>query len=90
MKKNRMVKVQLKHRLVEKSTWEIEKDIWEKYPLLFEDTGALLFPYFSLFLFDHSGMNVGKLVYIVMTFLIIMYNHFTKNSMLIFFSDLKL
>ena len=31
------VKVQWKHLSPEESTWELESDMWEAYPILFQD-----------------------------------------------------
>ncbi|WMV08230.1 hypothetical protein MTR67_001615 [Solanum verrucosum] len=36
------VNVQWKHRPVEEATWEIEKDMRDKYPPLFVDSGTTL------------------------------------------------
>ena len=34
------IKFQWKYPPVEKSTWEMEKDMWDKYPKLFVDTST--------------------------------------------------
>ncbi|WMV30068.1 hypothetical protein MTR67_023453 [Solanum verrucosum] len=41
-KEIKFVKVQWKHRLVEEATWETEKDVQDKYPHLFVDSGTTL------------------------------------------------
>ena len=51
------VKVQLKNRSVEESTWEKEADMQEKYPYLFTDSGTPFRPCFSFC--DRSGTNEG-------------------------------
>ncbi|WMV42267.1 hypothetical protein MTR67_035652 [Solanum verrucosum] len=42
-KKIKCVKVQWKHRPVEEATWEIERDMREKYPQLFVASGTTFF-----------------------------------------------
>ncbi|XP_016577085.1 uncharacterized protein LOC107874890 [Capsicum annuum] len=37
-KEIRLVKVQWKHQLIQQATWEIERNMQDKYPHLFEDT----------------------------------------------------
>lgn len=55
-----LVKVQQQNHLVQEGTWEIKKDMLDKYPQFFEDTCTLFSPYISLFfIFDFSGMNNG-------------------------------
>ena len=51
------VKVQLKNRSVEESTWEKEADMQEKYPHLFIDSGTPFRPCFSSC--DRSRTNDG-------------------------------
>ncbi|WMV09858.1 hypothetical protein MTR67_003243 [Solanum verrucosum] len=41
-KEIKSVKVQWKHRPIEKTIWETEKDIRDKYPQLFDDSGTTL------------------------------------------------
>ncbi|KAK4737667.1 hypothetical protein R3W88_001364 [Solanum pinnatisectum] len=40
-KEIKSVKVQWKHRLVEEATWETERDMRDKYPQLFVDSGTI-------------------------------------------------
>ena len=51
------IKVQWKNRPVEKSTWEKEADMQERYPHLFTDSGTLSFPCCSSC--DRSRTNDG-------------------------------
>ena len=51
------IKVQLKNRPVEESTWENEADMQEKYPHLFTDSGTPFRPCFSSC--DRSRTNDG-------------------------------
>ena len=51
------IKVQWKNRPVEKSTWEKEADMQERYPHLFTDSCTPFRPCFSFC--DRSGMNDG-------------------------------
>ncbi|WMV41652.1 hypothetical protein MTR67_035037 [Solanum verrucosum] len=39
-KENKYVKVQWKHRPIEEATWETQKDMRDKYPQLFVDSGT--------------------------------------------------
>ena len=62
------VKVQWKHSSVEEATWEIEKDIRERYLQLFDGvdtTLPLLQPVFPSFI--TRGRVMDKLVYIITT-----------------------
>ncbi|KAH0673678.1 hypothetical protein KY290_026956 [Solanum tuberosum] len=47
-KENKSVKVQWKHRPVEEPTWEVERDMRDKYPQLFVDS-VLLHSFLSIF-----------------------------------------
>ncbi|WMV30315.1 hypothetical protein MTR67_023700 [Solanum verrucosum] len=54
-KEIKSLKVQWKHRLIEETTWETEKDMRDKYPQLFDDsctTPLLFYPVFSSLLGD--------------------------------------
>ncbi|WMV09499.1 hypothetical protein MTR67_002884 [Solanum verrucosum] len=42
-KEIKSVKVQLKHRPIEEATWETERDMQDKYPQLFIDSGTTSF-----------------------------------------------
>jgi len=43
------MKVQWKYRPVEEATWETERDIRDKYPQLFVDSGTTQFPSLAYF-----------------------------------------
>ncbi|WMV33493.1 hypothetical protein MTR67_026878 [Solanum verrucosum] len=47
MGETKLLKVKVKRCLVEKATWEIERDMRDKYPHLFEDSGHLSSSYSS-------------------------------------------
>ena len=51
------MKIKVKNRQLEESTWKSEIDLQERYPHLFTDLGTLSRPCFSSC--DRSGMNDG-------------------------------
>ena len=62
------IKVQWKNRPVEESTWAKEADMQERYPHLFTDSGTPFRLVFLLVII--RGRTMGKLVSIVITFLV--------------------
>lgn len=91
MKEIYFVKVQLKHHQIKVSTWETKKDMWDKYPQLFEDTITLYIPLLNYFLyFIIWGSIMAKLVSVVMTIIVIMYKPLIENPMIKFNPNLKL